>query len=224
MYALAKMFGRSPFAPLQAHMAKVAECVQKVNDLFLALQKGEYEKLEQIAKEISHLEHEADLAKNKIRNNLPKGLFLPVDREDLLEILAIQDSIADKAEDIAFLLTLRTLTIFEGSQKSFQDFLDKNMEAFHAARRVIQELTDLLQSSFGGTEAEKVKKMIEDVAFKEHEVDVIQHALLKQLYATADKLPCASFYLWNKIFLEVSNISNLSEKLCNRIRMMLDVS
>ena len=132
MRTIAKLFGRSPFSPLQSHMGKVADCVQKVPELFEALQKGDHDKIQQLTEQLSELEHAADLAKNDIRNNLPTGLFLPVDKGNLLTILAIQDSIADKSQDVGDLLVLRKLQMREVFQEDFKAFLDKNMDSFDA--------------------------------------------------------------------------------------------
>jgi len=218
-----KLFGRSPFAPLQLHMDKVAMCVERIPALFAALQANDQASVELLAKEISDLEHEADLTKNDIRNHLTKGLFLMVERSDLLEILTIQDSIADKAEDISVLLTIRPLKLEPFFNDDFFPFLNKNMEAFQHARKIIQELDELLETSFGGVEAQKVRKMVKNVATNEHEADVLQIALLKKLFNQEQEMPYPSFHLWLKIFEEIGWISNLSETLANRIRMLLEV-
>jgi len=223
MKAIATLFGRSPIAPLQAHMNKVSECVIKVPELFILLEAGDIKGLETLAAEISKLEHAADLTKNDIRNNLPTGLFLAMDKGNLLEILSLQDSIADKAEDIGMLLTMRTVKMPDSIKNYFQVFLDKNLEAFEGARNVIDQLDELLEYSFGGNEAIKVNEMIDDVAFKEHEADKLQHTLLKTLFNMDDGMPYQDFSLWQRIIEEVSALSNLSENLGLRVRTMLDL-
>lgn len=224
MQTLARLFGRSPFAPLQTHMKKVARCVRELPSLFAALEKKETSLVESLSKKICKLEHDADLTKNDIRNHLPSGLFLPIARASLLEILALQDSIADKAEDIAVLLIFRPLEIPALFAREFQDFLKKNLETFDGVNRIAQEIGELLESSFGGAEADKVRKMVEEVAFKEHEVDVLQRALLKKLFGgECDDLPPPTFFLWMRIVQEIAALSDISEKLANRIRMTLEV-
>ena len=109
MRTILSLFSKSPFTPLQQHMEKVAVCVHQLEGLFEALQKREFEKILEIQKKISKQEHEADKEKNHIRNNLPKNLFMPISQSSLLEILSIQDSIADTSEDIAVLTTLKQL-------------------------------------------------------------------------------------------------------------------
>ena len=217
------LFGRSPFAPLQSHMEKVSNCVHLIESLFKEIEKKDYEAAEKIAEKISENEHQADMTKNDIRNHLPKSLYLPIDRSHLLEILNLQDNIADAAEDAAVLTTLKPLEILPEFQNEFNEFLEKNIKTFDGARLIIKEMHELLESSFGGIEAEKVRAMVDDVAFKEHEVDLIQRKLLKKTYLAEENISHSSFYLWQKIFESLAAISNLSENLANRVRMTLEL-
>ena len=222
MLTIAKLFGKSPFAPLQTHMSKVADCVAQLPELFEAISKKDYKAISSLHKKISTLEHEADITKNDIRNHLPKSLFLPIDRSQLLEILSLQDSLADKAEDIATLATLGKLDHLEENE-TFSLFCKKNVETFQLVYLVVKELDELLESSFGGVEAEKVKEMIEQIAYQEHQLDLLQYDLLKELYALSEKISYGMFHLWMSIVKEIGTLSNLSEKLANRIRMILEM-
>lgn len=223
MLTILSLFGRSPFAPLQSHMERVAKCVYRLLDLFEALEKNDEKQLEKIAEEISNLEHDADLIKNDIRNHLPKSLFLPIDRGNLLEILSIQDSIADKSEDVAILMTLTPLELLPIFKQEFKLFLHKNIETFTEAKLIIKELHELVESSFGGIEAEKVRSMVNEVAFREHEADLLQRTLLKSLFKAKDQLNYITFHQWQRVFESIASISNLSENLAYRIRMTLEL-
>lgn len=223
MLSILNLFGRSPFALLQTHMEKVSSCVHLLVDLFTALRKGEPPLIEKIATEIADLEHAADIVKNDIRNHLPKSLFLAMDRSSLLDILSIQDSIADNAEDIAVLTTLKPLTLSDTLQEDFYAFLNKNIETFNQANAVIHELHELLESSFGGIEAEKVRSMIDSIASNEHEVDLLQRKLLKKFFNSEEEYTLSTFHIWQRIFESIGSISNLSEKLAYRLRMTLEI-
>lgn len=223
MLNIARLFGKSPFAPLQSHMKKVALCVEKLSDIFNALSKMDLEKVDKLVADLSRMEHEADLTKNDIRNHLPKSLFLPIDRAHFLEILSVQDSIADKAEDIGILLTLRPLESFRNFTEDLIAFFRKNELAFLDAKQIIEEIDELLESSFGGIEAEKVKSMVEQTAYKEHEADKMRQLLMKQLFTHGDALSVPAFFLWMRLIEEVGAISHLSERLANRIRMILEL-
>jgi predicted phosphate transport protein (TIGR00153 family) len=204
-------------------MDQVAETVHFLKPLFSAVWEKNMAKIEEIAEKISEAEHQADLTKNDIRNHLPKSLFLPVDRGHLLEILSIQDQIADRAEDVAVLTTLKSLDRIEVMAADFEEFLKKNIEAFDQTHQIIRELHDLLESSFGGIEAEKVRLMVEKVAYLEHEVDLIQRRLLKVLFNAEEGMSFSTFLLWQKLFGAVADISNLSEKLAFRVRATLEL-
>lgn len=223
MLTILRLFGRSPFAPLQSHIESVAQCVHRLPNLFDALEKGDTVAVEATAHGIAELEHGADLIKNDIRNHLPKSLFLPIDRANLLEILSIQDSIADKAEDIGVVLTLKSIELLPSFKEDFFLFLKKNIETFDKAFLIIKELNDLVESSFGGIEAEKVRKMVDEVAYKEHEADLLQRQLLKSFFKAEDQMTYVTFHQWERIFECTGAISNLSESLANRVRMTLEL-
>ena len=93
--------GHAPFGELQAHMRVVNECASHTPALMQALVDGDKERLKEKAKLIFDLEEQADTLKHACRLHLPKRLFMPVDRRDLLDVLQFQDIIADRAEDIA---------------------------------------------------------------------------------------------------------------------------
>ena len=111
--AVASLFGRSPFKPMQEHIGIVVECASQVPSLFEALCAGDHEKVVAAKDRIFELEEQADNIKNQLRAHLPKSLLLPVDRRDLLEVLDLQDSIADSAQDIAGLLIERPMEVPE---------------------------------------------------------------------------------------------------------------
>ena len=223
MRTLAKLFAKSPFAPLQKHMQDVNECVKKVKEIFEALEENDSKSVSRISIEISKLEAIADTTKNELRNHLPGGLFMPVSKAALLEILSLQDDIADDCEDIGILLTLKDLTLKDIFKDDFKSFLNKNFETYELVKEIIDEFDNLLETSFTGREAEKVRSMVSNVALKEHETDLTQRKLLKNIFSNEDQFTHAEFQLWLLILREIRTLSNTSEKLAHRIRNLLDL-
>ena len=223
MRTLAKLFAKSPFAPLQKHMQDVNECVKKVKEIFEALEENDSKSVSRISGEISKLEAIADTTKNELRNHLPGGLFMPVSKAALLEILSLQDDIADDCEDIGILLTLKDLTLKDIFKDDFKSFLNKNFETYELVKEIIDEFDNLLETSFTGREAEKVRSMVSNVALKEHETDLTQRKLLKNIFSKEDQFTHAEFQLWLLILREIRTLSNTSEKLAHRIRNLLDL-
>ena len=70
---------------------------------------------------------------------MPKGLFLPVDRRDLLEVLDMQDSIADTAQDIAGLLVTRTMTVPDDMQADLRTLVERCVEACNQSATIVNE-------------------------------------------------------------------------------------
>lgn len=223
MRTIAKLFGQSPFVPLKAHMDKVARCVDKVPAMFDAMIRGDHASVENLANEISTLEHEADQVKHDIQDHMPRSLFMAVDRDRLLEILSTQDNLADKCENIGVLLTLKHLKMPSWLAADFKTYLNKNMDAFRGVQSIVAELDSLLETGFGGPEAEKVLAMVHRVAVTEHEVDLLQRQLLRHLLQHEDELTVGDFFLWQRLFMQVSDISDLSERLANRVRRTLEL-
>ena len=63
------------------------------------------------AGQIKQLETKADKLKSTFRLNMPRSLFLPVDRKDLLSLIGDQDKIADTTEDIGKTFLFREMTV-----------------------------------------------------------------------------------------------------------------
>ncbi len=83
---LSGIFGSSPVAPLQQHMDIAYRCAKQLIPMFEAVIEKDWESVESCRQSIRDLESEADDMKRQIRHSLPKSLFMPVPREDLLEL------------------------------------------------------------------------------------------------------------------------------------------
>ncbi len=221
MRLITRLFGRSPFGPLQEHMTIVRECAHKIPDLFEALKKNDRAQFDQIVAEISSLEHKADEKKNDIRSHLPKTTFLPVAREDLLDILSIQDSIADVAEDASTLLSMKPIPFPKELEPEFNDFMAKVIQTVDKAWEVLDQIDELVEFTFGGPEANKVHAIIDQVCYLEHEGDISQMKMLRKFLNIENKFSKGEFFILMKSFEKVANVANYAEKLSNRIRTLL---
>ena len=221
MSIISKLFGKSPFEPLYQHMVKVKECVDLVRPLMDAVLQGETKKVKEIAKKIFKAEHYADMVKKDIRSNLPKSIFLPVARGDLLRFLKEQDNIADSAEDLAVLLTLRKTTVPEEMKEDLKDFVNKVLETYEKAMVVSSEIKLLAETSFGGAEAHKVIELIEQIKVKEWEADKAQMKTAKKLFSIEEKLDPVSVVMWMNILKELGTLANHAENAGDQMRVML---
>jgi len=154
---IAGLFGRSPFKSLQQHMRVVVECAQEVPLLFEAVGGQDDAKLKEVKDRIFAKEAEADRVKNELRGHLPKSLFMPVDRRDLLEVLQMQDAIADTAQDIAGLLVERPMELAEGMKEPLIELTRRCVDVCELSAKVIEELDELVEMGFRGREASRVE-------------------------------------------------------------------
>ena len=118
MSTIGKLFGRSPFGQIQTHMEQVSKCITKMVEAIDAVAAGRHDEIEDLAYEVSRLEHQADQIKDDIRNNLLRRFFMPIDKSEVLEILSLQDSLADTAEDVCKIMSLRNFPSKTNSEKS----------------------------------------------------------------------------------------------------------
>jgi len=138
------VFAKSPIKPIEEHIRKVHEASELLLPFFAAVYQKDWHKAAEVRKDIVTLEKDADKMKRDIRINLPRGLFLPVDRTDILELVAQQDKIANKTKDISGRVLGRELEIPEAIQTDFHAYIQRCIDATAMASEAINELDELL--------------------------------------------------------------------------------
>lgn len=213
------IFGRSPFSPFIEMADKVDACTAMVPVLFDAFFEGNYEEVRDIAERISHLEHEADVAKTRVRDTLPRSLFLPVDRRDLLDVLSSLDAIADCAEDVGILFTLREMEPHDALVPDLKSLVRRVMATVDKALEIVRQMEVLAEVGFTGREADRVRHLIDELGRLEHEADIVQDELARKLFSIEDEIKAGSLFVWNKIFNKIGDMANHAEKCGNRLRL-----
>ena len=221
MSYFSKLFIKTPFVSLQSHMAKVELCMSLLKEIMHGLDIESLDTLQEKAKQIVDYEYEADLIKNEIRKNLPRSVLFLVDRSQFLELVTLQDDLADVAEDIANLITIKKLTIDKEHHQFLLDLFEKNLESFDLVRKLVLCLEGLVESSFGGKVAQKAKAKVDLLALKEHESDHAKQNLLRTIFERGEKLSTPDFYLWMRLIDDIQGISHFCEKIAIRMGMML---
>ncbi|MCB1858438.1 MAG: TIGR00153 family protein [Gammaproteobacteria bacterium] len=218
---IAALMGSSPFKPMQAHMQLVKECVAEVPGLFDALIDGNEEELTAHKDRIFSKEQEADDLKNDLRAHLPKSLFLPVDRRDLLEILELQDTIANTAQDIAGLMMERNMSVPKGMEASLRELVKLCVDTNDRAAAIIGELDELVEMGFRGKEATKVEEMVADLNRIEDETDRLGIALTRSLFAQEDDMKPVSVIFWYQMIQWIGDLADFAEKVGDRMRLLV---
>ncbi|MCH8159311.1 MAG: TIGR00153 family protein [Proteobacteria bacterium] len=218
---LANIFGSSPVKPLEKHIDISYRCARELRGFFAAAVKGNWSKARKVRAEIERLEHEADNLKKKIRLHLPKSLFMPVPREDLLELLLVQDKIANRTKDVSGLVVGRELQIPAEISEQFLDFVDRNVDAAKQARKSVRELNELFTAGFRGAEVVLVAGMIEKLDRIETDTDEKQAALRASLFAIEKSLdPIDAIFMYQVIEL-TGEIADMAERVGRRLELLL---
>jgi len=137
MSSIFNMFGPSPIKPIEQHMHKTYLCAKELYPFFEAVLENDWKTANEIKDKIIAIEKEADIIKRELRLHLPTGLFLPVARTDLLELLSSQDKIANTAEDIVGLIISRQMQIPNSLSTMFMTFLQRCLDAAKLACKAI---------------------------------------------------------------------------------------
>lgn len=176
-----KLFGRSPFPPLQEHMKLAVACAEMIPTMLQALFKQDKGKLKDLRYKVFETESEADMVFDKLSSQLPQSMFMPVHRHDLISVLRSQEDIADTAQDIAGLLHMR-LEIPEELHKPLVALAEKGAETCQKAMAVVTSLGDLVETGFKGPDVERVHGLIDEVSKSEDGADMIGIDLTDTLY------------------------------------------
>jgi len=219
--SILELFAKSPFKPMQEHMHSVMECVRQMEPLFDALCTGDRDALGRAERSIDELESKADKLKNDLRAHLPRRLFLPVDRRDLLEVLDQQDTIADCVQDIAELFVQRNMPIPSSMRSTVLDLVRGVIRTCECATGVIDMLDELVETGFRGREASRVEQMIERLGSLESETDRFEATLCRQLFELEESLSPVDVMLWYQLIGWIGDVADHAEKVGNRLRLLI---
>ncbi len=218
---ISDMFGQSPVAPLQKHIKTACQAAGLLPDLFAAANLNDWQRVRAINDEIRALENRADEMKFDIRLKLPKSLFMPVPRQDLLELLLVQDKVANLSKNISGIVNIRRLQIPEALREDFMAFVERCVDATNKAKKSVYELDELYETGFRGAEVKLVEKILAKLDRIETETDHMQADLHEKLFVMEDQLPPIEVMFLYKLFDLVGDVADMAERIGRRLEMLL---
>lgn len=216
-----EMFKRSPFEPLREHMDAVMACARLVQPMFEAVGAHDFAKLESLTKQVFIKEHDADLIKDEVRQTIPNTFYLPVYRGDLLGYLKLQDDIADSAEDVAVLLSIKNIEMPGAISQLAGEYLATVLKVVELTERLTHTFQEAVEKGLQEAQVTAVHESVKAVEKAEWESDRTQYKLSKALFALENSISAVDIMLWFKIFGELGRMANVAESLADRIRRML---
>ncbi|TNF37890.1 MAG: TIGR00153 family protein [Gammaproteobacteria bacterium] len=218
---LSNIFGKSPIKPMQQHMEKVLSCVSELVPLFNAVIAENWEEVTRVQKQISTLEDEADDLKKQIRMQLPNGIFMPVSRRDLLEVLTMQDKIANTAKDVAGIILGRQMVLPKQIAADYVQFVQRCVDACAQANRTINELDELVETGFRGHEVMLVQSMIKELDAIEDDTDKLQVKIRHAVFKIEKELPPVDVIFLYKIIELTGDVADRAQRVGSRLQLLL---
>ncbi|ARN73900.1 TIGR00153 family protein [Oceanicoccus sagamiensis] len=215
------LFGQSPIRPIQEHMATAHSCATHLSGYFEAVIAGDWDKAKEIQKQISKLEGDADKLKKQVRLNMPKSLFMPVPRSDLLDLVTMQDKIANCTKDIAGIMLGRKMAIPEKMAPIMAEYVQEAVATSAQALKAIQEMDELLETGFRGREVKVVEDLIKELDRLENKNDKLQVKVRAMLFKLEKDLPPVDVMFLYKIIDWVGELADRAQKVGSRLERLL---
>ncbi|HCD57119.1 TIGR00153 family protein [Haliea sp.] len=218
---LSSLFGRSPIGPIQEHMQVANDAAQLLPAFLEAAQDDDWKLAEEIFKRIGEAEEAADKLKRSVRRHLPNSLFLPVPRTDLLELVTIQDHVANTAKDIAGLMLGREMRFPEKLEKHLLEFARACTATCEQALVAIRELDELLEVGFTGREVVRVEGLIKELDKLEGRTDKQSRALRARLFKLERKLYAVDVMFYYKVIELLAGLADSAERVGHRLQILM---
>jgi predicted phosphate transport protein (TIGR00153 family) len=221
MASIFNIFGKSPIAPLQEHMARVTECVQTLLPFFELVVAGHWDAATQLHEKIASLENQADEIKRDVRGHLPKALFTAVDRSDVLALLNLQDLIANRAKDIAGVIVGRRMVFPSEIVELCITLLKRSIDATLQANQAIHELDEWQEAGFAGRESTIIEKMISELLAIEEETDALQIKVRVVLRGIEKDLPPIDVMFLYDIIKGMGRLADKAQNVGDHLHILL---
>ena len=163
----------------------------------------------------------ADGMKNELRGHLPRSLFLPVDRRDLLEVLLAQSRISDKTKDIARLVGQRPMEAPERLRQPLASLAQRCSDVCEKAAGVIEELDELLECGFRGREATIVETMLADLEQNGTQTHAVASECSDRLFEQEDEMKPVSVVLWYQLIRWLDELSDQAVEVGECVRLLI---
>lgn len=210
------MLGNSPVDAILRHADVSLAAVEKVPELF-----GDLETQRRAHDEIIVLENQADDIKLEVRSEARKKLFMAVPRQDLVDLVIVQDKLPNRARDIARLAGSRRMQIPEQIREPFDRFVTCNIDAARQAHKSVHELGDLFEAGFRGAEADLVGAMVDDLDKLEAESDRLGWAVTNALFEIEDTLQPVKVMFLYRIIALIAQIGDYADRTGRRLETLL---
>ncbi|MBW2616935.1 MAG: TIGR00153 family protein [Deltaproteobacteria bacterium] len=215
---LSSLFHESPFEGLQKHADKINECAQLFKRAAVCHIEEKCTEFDDLTDQVARLESEADAIKRNIRNHLPRGILMPVDKFQFFQYLKEQDKVVDAVEESLLWLSLRPKGVPAALAGDFQHLVGSIIPPIEKLPQLVTMATDFFKSR-SERQRTKMKSLIHDIHQQETEADFLEQELKRRIFSEI-KDALVVFHMVRLVDI-VGNIADHAENASDRMRAMI---
>jgi len=218
---LGKIFHKKPFKPINMHMKIATKCVALMPAAIDAFFLADKDALKDIRQTIDKLEGDADKILEKLQRRLPRALFLRVNGHDLLDVLELQEAIADRTQDIINLMLDLPMDVPEEIHQPVRQLVERCVAATNVAEKIVNSFVALAETRFKGPDAERIQKLIHETVAIETDADSLGIDITHAIFAHRNSMdPVCTIFLY-KLIHWIDDLADYAEKLAIRTRLLI---
>lgn len=202
-----------PFQMLHQH----ALCVQEaMNNLCLLFEYGKQREPDLSCAALSKVheqEQQADQIKQSIRKLLNERIYIPVNRRDLLDVLFLQDSIANQIEDISGLFYARQMEILTVWEDVWDQFLATMVRAVQLVVQINEDLSHIIEAGFHSRMQTILLETVVSLDECEHLHDQFLKEMRLKLYDVEATLKPIDVWFYYQFLDRMGNVTDLARRL-----------
>ena len=214
------LISKSPLGPIQAHMEKSKDCAEELISFFEAVIQDNWDKASLSRDKIVILEKEADVLKAETRNLLPKGLFLSIQREDLLNLIGLADEIPNTVKDISGLVLGRHMTIPKQICGAFNKLVKEAVSIVTTAATGVDQLSEVSRLAFGSRASNKLDEIISQLDSLEANNDTAEVTVRLQLFDLEKDMPPVDVMFLYDVINKLGELADRAEQVGHRITLI----
>lgn len=211
----------SPIAPLQQHMQRVYEAVLYLPDVFAALIAEDWQVVETTQEKIVHAVHASDGVLGELRQHLPRGLYMPSERRDVLDLLVLQEHIARQAREIAGLILSRKMELPADMSVAILGFGQSCVDCVSAAFTAIKEFNQMIEPGSGSVAYQRVGQELESLDTTRRQAEKQLHDLRNSLFEHEQEMSPIDVMFTYRIFDAMGQIADDAHRVTSRAGLML---
>ena len=218
--AISDVISNSPLALLERHAGVCVDCVERLPLYFAEAQANRWGRANDVREEICRFEGLADELKQDVRSNLPRGLWMSVSRADLLELVRVQDKMANGVKEVSGISLGRQLAFPAAMTSEVADFIDVVVQVSRIVVKIIGATRELSRSAFGTRQTNVILDFVSQVEADERRSDEMQATLRARLREYEAELSAVDAIFLYQLLAAIGDIADNAEKVAHRAQII----